>query len=166
MLKVDGILNKRSADSSLEKINDAILSQSVLGRMFNYGDLDDPDRGRAGGRQVPHAQRPERLQEGDARPEARARDRVQYSAEPPSPPCALSAGAPPARRAAARCGSDRSGEPDRSRARRRPRRPGATDARRLARGHPDAGALADLRDRGAITAEEYEQKKAELLGRL
>ena len=26
--------------------------------------------------------------------------------------------------------------------------------------------LADLRDRGAITAEEYEQKKADLLGRL
>ncbi len=26
--------------------------------------------------------------------------------------------------------------------------------------------LADLRDRGAITAEEYERKKAEILGRL
>jgi hypothetical protein len=26
--------------------------------------------------------------------------------------------------------------------------------------------LADLRDRGAITAEDYEQKKADLLGRL
>ena len=28
------------------------------------------------------------------------------------------------------------------------------------------GSLADLRDRGAISAEEYEAKKAELLGRL
>jgi len=40
LLKVTGILNKRSADSSLEKINDAILSQSILGRMLNYGELE------------------------------------------------------------------------------------------------------------------------------
>ncbi|MEP7159034.1 MAG: PH domain-containing protein, partial [Chloroflexota bacterium] len=40
LLKVTGVLNKRSADSSLEKINDAILSQSVLGRLLNYGELD------------------------------------------------------------------------------------------------------------------------------
>ena len=30
LLKVTGILSKRSGDSSLEKINDAILSQSCL----------------------------------------------------------------------------------------------------------------------------------------
>ena len=40
VLKVEGILSKRSADSSLEKINDAVLQQSVLGRMLGYGDLD------------------------------------------------------------------------------------------------------------------------------
>jgi membrane protein YdbS with pleckstrin-like domain len=40
ILKVEGILNKRAADSSLEKINDAVLDQNVVGRMFNYGDLD------------------------------------------------------------------------------------------------------------------------------
>src|SRR3954447_22778916 len=39
LLKVTGVLNKHSADSSLEKINDAILDQPVLGRMMNYGDL-------------------------------------------------------------------------------------------------------------------------------
>ena len=33
-------LNKHSADSSLEKINDAILFENLLGRMLNYGDLD------------------------------------------------------------------------------------------------------------------------------
>ncbi len=37
---VEGILNKRAADSSLEKINDAILSQDVLGRILGYGDLE------------------------------------------------------------------------------------------------------------------------------
>ena len=40
VIKVEGILSKRSADSSLEKINDAVLSQSLLGRMLGYGDLD------------------------------------------------------------------------------------------------------------------------------
>jgi uncharacterized membrane protein YdbT with pleckstrin-like domain len=40
VLKVEGIINKRSADSSLEKINDAVLEQNLFGRMLNYGDLD------------------------------------------------------------------------------------------------------------------------------
>ena len=40
VLKVEGVLKKRSADSSLEKINDAVLEQSVFGRMLGYGDLD------------------------------------------------------------------------------------------------------------------------------
>ena len=39
ILKVEGLFNKRSADSSLEKINDAILEQSIFGRMFDWGNL-------------------------------------------------------------------------------------------------------------------------------
>jgi hypothetical protein len=39
LLNVSGIINKRSADSSLEKINDAILEVNVVGRMLGYGDL-------------------------------------------------------------------------------------------------------------------------------
>ena len=39
VMKVGGILNKKSMDSSLEKINDAILEQSVFGRMFDWGNL-------------------------------------------------------------------------------------------------------------------------------
>ena len=39
ILKVEGLLNKKAADSGLEKINDAILEQSVFGRMFDWGDL-------------------------------------------------------------------------------------------------------------------------------
>src|SRR5439155_709930 len=37
---VDGIINKHSADSSLEKINDAVLDQNFVGRLLGYGDLD------------------------------------------------------------------------------------------------------------------------------
>ena len=39
VVKVEGILNKKAADSSLEKINDAILEQSIFGRMFDWGNL-------------------------------------------------------------------------------------------------------------------------------
>jgi PH (Pleckstrin Homology) domain-containing protein/putative oligomerization/nucleic acid binding protein len=40
LMKVSGIINKESADSSLEKINDAILQQNAFGRLFDYGDLE------------------------------------------------------------------------------------------------------------------------------
>lgn len=36
----EGVINKRATDSSLEKINDAILAESLFGRMFGFGDLD------------------------------------------------------------------------------------------------------------------------------
>jgi hypothetical protein len=39
LLNVTGIINKRSADSSLEKINDAILEVNLVGRLLDYGDL-------------------------------------------------------------------------------------------------------------------------------
>ena len=40
VLQMEGVINKRVIDSSLEKINDAILTQSLFGRMFGYGDLE------------------------------------------------------------------------------------------------------------------------------
>ncbi len=40
IIKAEGVLNKAMTDSSLEKINDAHLSQSWLGRIFRYGHLD------------------------------------------------------------------------------------------------------------------------------
>ncbi len=35
-----GIVNKKTSDSSLEKVNDVVLTQSVLGRVLGYGDLE------------------------------------------------------------------------------------------------------------------------------
>lgn len=40
VLKVEGVLDKKSGDSSLDKINDALLKQGLLARMFHYGDLE------------------------------------------------------------------------------------------------------------------------------
>jgi uncharacterized membrane protein YdbT with pleckstrin-like domain len=40
VLKVEGLLDKKSGDSSLDKINDAILSQGLLARLLHYGNLE------------------------------------------------------------------------------------------------------------------------------
>jgi uncharacterized membrane protein YdbT with pleckstrin-like domain len=40
VLKVEGLLDKKSGDSSLDKINDAVLKQGLLARMLRYGDLE------------------------------------------------------------------------------------------------------------------------------
>src|SRR5512134_1976509 len=39
VMETEGVINKRAADSSLEKINDAVLTQSVFGRALGFGDL-------------------------------------------------------------------------------------------------------------------------------
>jgi uncharacterized membrane protein YdbT with pleckstrin-like domain len=40
VVQADGVINKHVIDSSLEKVNDVVLSQSVLGRLFDYGDVE------------------------------------------------------------------------------------------------------------------------------
>jgi uncharacterized membrane protein YdbT with pleckstrin-like domain len=132
VLKVEGILNKRAADSSLEKINDAVLEQNLFGRIFGYGDLDiltaaedSVDRYRML-TQAPQFKKVMLDQKHLLDSEM---------ARMPSPPI-RAAGAPATR---------------------------AMSADEVTRA---LGDLAVLRDRGAVTAEEYEAKKRELLARL
>lgn len=40
VIHVEGTINKSVIDSSLEKVNDVRMTQSVLGRMLNYGDVE------------------------------------------------------------------------------------------------------------------------------
>jgi uncharacterized membrane protein YdbT with pleckstrin-like domain len=40
VIQSEGIVNKRTADSSLEKVNDVLLTQSFFGRILGYGDLE------------------------------------------------------------------------------------------------------------------------------
>lgn len=40
VIQIEGIINKRSSDSSLEKVNDVVLEQSAVGRMLNYGNVE------------------------------------------------------------------------------------------------------------------------------
>ena len=181
LLKVTGIFNKHAADSSLEKINDAILDQPVLGRMLNYGDLeiltaaeeavdlyhmlDNPKEFKKTMLTQKHNLETEFMYVGAMPPTPPLRaDSGSMTSLAPTPaaamaPAAATVAAPPAMPApTATDPIPPAAVVD------APRPGGATDAslevtQTLAR-------LADLRDSGAITPHEYEAKKQELLGRL
>ena len=40
VIQISGVLSKDVVDSSLEKVNDVKMSQSFLGRMFGFGDIE------------------------------------------------------------------------------------------------------------------------------
>jgi uncharacterized membrane protein YdbT with pleckstrin-like domain len=40
VMQLSGIINKNVIDSSLEKVNDIKMEQSVFGRLFGYGDIE------------------------------------------------------------------------------------------------------------------------------
>lgn len=40
VIQIDGVINKNVTDSSLEKVNDVKMSQSVFGRMLDYGNVE------------------------------------------------------------------------------------------------------------------------------
>jgi len=145
VIKVEGIFSKRSADSSLEKINDAVLAQSVLGRMLGYGDLDimtaaeeSVDRYRM----LSQAQTFKRTMLDEKH------KLEQEEFQIPAPPLRAAPPPPP--------------EPAPSPT------PAAPTPRQMSSEEITSalGDLADLRDRGAISPEEYEAKKQDLLGRL
>ena len=40
VMLIQGVINKRVSDSALEKVNDVVLVQSIIGRMLGYGDVE------------------------------------------------------------------------------------------------------------------------------
>jgi uncharacterized membrane protein YdbT with pleckstrin-like domain len=40
VMQLSGVFNKNVTDSSLDKVNDVKMSQSFLGRVFGYGDIE------------------------------------------------------------------------------------------------------------------------------
>jgi len=40
VILIKGIINKHVSDSALEKVNDVVLTQSVIGRLLGYGDVE------------------------------------------------------------------------------------------------------------------------------
>ena len=159
VLKVEGILRKRSADSSLEKINDAVLEQGILGRMLGYGDLDILTAAETSVdqyRMLAEAQQFKRtmLDEKHALEEEFTRVPAPPLRAAPLSPVSASAPAVP-RPAPAPVAPPPAAPPT-------PAAP-SLSAQEITNA---LGNLADLRDRGAISPEEYEAKKQDLLGRL
>ena len=181
LLKVTGILNKRSADSSLEKINDAILSQSVWGRIFNFGNLEiltasDQAVDRYYMLNAPkefkkvmltqkHALETDYAYGRPPSPPLRAtiespapplseRPMAESAPPPPQPPMAPEPALASAVPEPASVDADL------------PHAQAADEDEESVRVTETLARLADLRDQGAISPEDYEQKKDELLGRL
>lgn len=144
LLKVEGIINKRSGDSNLEKINDAILEQNVIARMLDYGDLKILTAAEVSVdhyRMLNHAKS---FKKQMMTAKHALEDGHQYG-EIATPPVRAGGPAPMPR----------------------PADPGLTERA----DSPDEiaqalGRLATLRDSGAISDADYEAKKQELLGRL
>ena len=131
VIQVEGVLNRNATDSSLEKINDAVLSQSVFGRMFDFGDLTVLTASESGIEQMRMLRSPIAFKKKmlDAKHEYEVD--MEREGWAPSPP--IRDGAPAAAGARARGHAGDAGRrPGRGRAcggaRRRPRR-----------GHADAG---------------------------
>lgn len=178
VIQVEGVVNKRAVDSSLEKINDAMLTQSIFGRLFGFGDLSILTASEAAISDFKMLVRPIEFKKAmlEAKHEYEREVAGGNAYDPPSPPLRTESPAAPATAAAGATAT--SAAPAGATA---PAAPGPigdeTVATTVPGTIPPAGAgsddltrtlasLADLRDRGAITAEEYERKKAEILGRL
>ena len=148
VLKVEGILNKHSADSSLDKINDAVLDQSIFGRMFDFGDLDILTANDDSVDRYKHLNHAPQFKKEMLEQKNNLEMDIHHV---PSPPL--------------RTGAPAGGSDDGSGA------AAAAVATPAAAMTPDEvtstlARLADLRDRGAISPAEYEAKKADLLGRI
>ena len=152
VMQVEGIINKVSSDSSLEKINDAVLKQGLLGRLLHFGDLDILTASENTVDQFRML--------NDAANFKKTMLNAKYSLErevsSPMP-------SPPLRVPAVGAAGDLSGEPAAASA--IPAADGDA-AMTPAQVTDTLRRLADLRDRGAISAADYEAKKAELLGRI
>ncbi len=79
VIHAEGVVNKRATDASLERINDAVLTESMFGRIFGFGNLDVVTASGIGARAAADAARRQVVQEGVDRGEARARGRHRAS---------------------------------------------------------------------------------------
>lgn len=178
VLRVEGVINKHASDSSLEKINDAALDQNFIGRIFGYGDLDiltaaetQVDRFKMLNHVVAFKremlnQKNELEFEGMRPPVSPPlRATTSTSASTPLPPAPMP---PPAEQPLMTPSGELMPSPGSIATATRPAAPAAPAEPRMSPSDVTStlANLADLRDRGAITPEEYEAKKAQLLGRL
>lgn len=61
VIQISGIIDKTIIDSSLEKVNDVKMTQSMLGRIFDYGDIEILTASELGVNQFKRIQKPVRF---------------------------------------------------------------------------------------------------------
>jgi hypothetical protein len=182
IIKAEGVLNKAMTDSSLEKINDAHLTQSWMGRIFRYGHLDIMTAADEPGAVEDFPMMADAIQFKIAMMNQKELlERPDLARPPAQRPSTM----PPMQRAEAlppRAGTDQvqavrsappnvgaSLEPDAAAGEPTPESP-SMPAPTVSGGSAELAAtlerLAGLRDRGLITPEEYEAKKRDILERM
>ncbi len=171
VMRAEGVLNKSVSDSSLEKINDARLDQSMFGRIFGFGTLDILTAAEeAGGSNLadfPMIADPVEFKKAmfDQKQmlEQPELARPRYQRAEPLPEMRPAEPMPP------RAGSDRVAVHGDDAPAPVPASP-PTPAPAPANAGDDLATtlerLAGLRDKGLITPEEYEAKKRDLLERM
>lgn len=172
LIKAEGVFNKEMADSSLEKINDAHLTQSWIGRIFGFGTLDiltAADES-AGIQDYYMLADPVRFKIAMLN----QKEKVERPDLAPPPRMQAASAAPSMQRAepmAPRAGSDRVAQVPMEAS--HPASVASPQAPAPAAPPSTADqltatleSLAALRDRGLITPEEYEAKKRDLLERM
>jgi Bacterial PH domain/Short C-terminal domain len=174
VMQVGGVINKHSTDSSLEKINDAALTQSFFGRIFGFGDLDVLTASEAGIERFRMIEDPVQFKIAMLDVKHQYELDMSRGPVPSSPPLrAISEASPEPE--PEMVGDETSSvavaPPPAVPATAAPAEPAAPDEPAPVRMTADEvtrtlASLADLRDRGAISPEDYEQKKADLLGRI
>ena len=151
VMHVHGVINKQSSDSSLENITDAKITIPWLGRMLGFGDLKFMTASEAGIEDLNALRDPIGFKK--ALMEAKTERMIDLNTpRVPSPPIGAAAPAPVAAPAPAPTPAPAP-----------PAEPPAETAEDVTR---TLASLAALRDSGAITPEEYDAKKQELLGRI
>jgi membrane protein YdbS with pleckstrin-like domain len=160
-----GLVAKFGREIPLERINDVTFSQSLFERLIGAGDLLLESAGEHGQSRFSNIRDPEAVQlEIYRQMEANDRRRAGYATTQVHPPAADRTPTPPIRSRSAperHPGIDAASGNDAAAA-------GPPHARRA---YPDGvlddlERLADLRDRGAITEEEFQRMKRELLDRM
>ena len=121
VIQLGGVLNKSVTDSSLEKVNDVKLEQSMLGRMFGYGDVEILTASELGINKFDHLAQPVNFKTAMLN----AKEKLEHAPAEPAPRAAP-----------------------------------APDVPSL------ISQLDGLRKAGILTEEEFQRKKADLLGKL
>jgi hypothetical protein len=151
LIHSEGVINKKASDSSLEKINDAVLTESVFGRMFGFGDLEVLTASEDGNELLRMLRDAKSFKK--AMLEAKHELEIELS-RPTAPamrtpePAPIAPAAPPAPAPAPA--------------------PVPVPDNSMTADEVSAAIerLVDMRDRGLITPEEFEAKRTEMLGRL